>query len=796
VKKGVDRLELRTERDNDNGSVCLWLSGIIDEQFDSARVLDSAAPAMVFDVSGVTRITAFGVRQWTEMMKRRPADVLHLYLLGCPPVFVDQLNMVLNFGGRAEVISAAAVYVCEACNHEQSVTLDLLGRRAELLGGVLPTVTCEQCGQPMRVADDPQQYVRLVNKFGAKSLDKSVIPLLSRNRLYEVRDERHPPETTKLVHGDITVFQITGVLDHRFRPRRLASGVEGDVVFDLGQVEGMDRDGATLWRELLEALSAATSITLVDVPEVLLPLIEDGTLPLRQAKVSSARLRAVCTADPQHVESMSWPLGMSSDTVVRCGLCGRLAALDRGSLERVNRLARRFSNEPLSPSVQQAIAARGELLSRARAEEGTAAATASAGDTLARYRVLKPLSEGGMAEIFLAVHQGMAGFQKLTVLKKIRRKMLERRQVAVTLFLNEARIAASLNHPNIVQTFEVGEHGGDLFIAMEYVHGVDVRQLLKAYVAQKRDVAPEYPLYVAAQITAALHHAHTARDLTGRPLNIVHRDVSPSNVLIGFDGHVKLLDFGVATALGEQMIDGVVGKFPYMSPEQAQGETLDGRSDIFSLGIVLYEMYAKKSLFGRGEDHLTLRAVIQDPIPPLTNFGVPDYIDEVVQKALVRNINERYQDARAFGVAVENCLRRLSANVGAQQLSALLKQMFPERSSTPPVDVEAARPGAVSGPGEVTQQSPSESYRLTKLFDGPKTIADPSMEELSMEILRGTSSPPSLPSTSPGPAPLRLEDRIYGWRFGSLFGKRKTLWLAFGALAILIIGVALAWWVH
>src|SRR5262249_43057567 len=193
-------------------------------------------------------------------------------------------------------------------------------------------------------------------------------------------------------------------------------------------------------------------------------------------------------------------------------------------------------------------------------------------------RVIRPLSQGGMAEILLAVHQGIGGFEKLIALKKIRREMLERRHVAVELFLNEAKIAANLNHPNIVQTFEVGEHGGDLFIAMEYIHGVDLRALIReSSKPEKPRLSLQQILFVGKQVAAALQHAHTATDLTGRRLNIVHRDISLSNIVIGFDGQVKLVDFGVASAsVVDDSMGGLVGKCSYMSPEQIRSMPLDG----------------------------------------------------------------------------------------------------------------------------------------------------------------------------------------------------------------------------
>jgi serine/threonine-protein kinase len=362
----------------------------------------------------------------------------------------------------------------------------------------------------------------------------------------------------------------------------------------------------------------------------------------------------------------------------------------------------------------EVIEKREELLSRARAESGAPRAGGDAGSALSRYRVIRPLSQGGMAEILLAVHEGIGGFEKLIALKKIRRKLLEKKHIAVELFLNEAKIAANLNHPNIVQIFEVGEHGGDLFIAMEYVHGVDARDVLRRGPANGQKLSLDQILYIGTQVAAALNHAHNARDLNGRKLNIVHRDVSLSNIVIGFDGHVKLVDFGIAVASVVNAKEGLIGKFSYMSPEQIAKQPLDGRSDVFSLGIVLYELISGRPLFRRETDDLTTRAVQQDPIPSLASHGVPGFVEEVMLRALERDRTKRFADAREFELALSTCLQRMGSQINAHQLSLFMKQLFGDESATLPtvsgvnVSGEAER-GAT--PSE--NSGPSHSYRVS-----------------------------------------------------------------------------------
>ncbi len=697
------RLEISTR--TEPGLVCITLTGVIDEKFEAGRLLNEVAPVTILELSGVRRITSFGVRQWSEVMKSLPSTVRSLYLVKCPPVFIDQLSMVLNFGGRSQVVSAYASYGCDVCGRETLALLDFLSDASTISAGQLPEVQCPQCEKPIPLVDDPQLYVRLVNDFGAKSIDPLAASLLDRLGLHAMKKVGRSPEATKLVHDQITLFRLSGTLDGRFRQRRLASGVEGDVVLDLAEVEGLDPVGAERWRELLTELSSANSITLVDVPDVLLPAIANGTFAVGGAGLYSYQAPFLC-ADCGNLETRPLRADQPLATCTRsCPRCGReaLPSTDPALVEQVFARARPAT---AAPAVEEVIRNRHEILQRARAESGSMTPSTQS-DSMARYRVIKPLTEGGMAEIFLAVHQGIAGFEKLVVLKKILRRMLEQRQVAVTLFLNEAKIVANLNHPNIVQTFEVGEHQGDLFIAMEYVHGVDLRRMLRESILKNSPLPLEQVLYIGERVAAALHHAHTAKDLSGRVLNIVHRDVSPSNVIVGFDGQVKLLDFGVASAAVGESFDGLIGKFSYMSPEQVERQPLDGRSDVFALGVVLHECLARKPLFRRAKEPDTIKAVLTAPVPPLA--GVPDYVDAVIQRALARQRDDRYTDARAFQVAIEECIRRLGNMPTTEQIAQNVAKLFPDQSAAPAFDPSLYRSTSSDLPSQSPQSMRSHS---------------------------------------------------------------------------------------
>jgi serine/threonine protein kinase len=228
-----------------------------------------------------------------------------------------------------------------------------------------------------------------------------------------------------------------------------------------------------------------------------------------------------------------------------------------------------------------------------------------------KYFLLKKLAAGGMGEVFLAKQQGPAGFEKILIVKKVLAHLTENKEF-VELFLGEARLAARMNHRNIVQVFELGEENGNYFIAMEYVQGKSLRDVVDAALKRKEKIPGELCRSIAEQICDGASYAHNLTDVSGRGLNIIHRDLNPQNVLVSYTGDVKVIDFGIAksemsTVKTEAGM--IKGKFVYMSPEQSLAKKLDKRSDIFAVGISLYEMLTGINPFAKNNIVLTLEAV-------------------------------------------------------------------------------------------------------------------------------------------------------------------------------------------
>ena len=431
-----------------------------------------------------------------------------------------------------------------------------------------------------------------------------------------------------------------------------------------------------------------------------------------------------------------------------------------------------------------------------------------------KYQLVKKLAIGGMAELFLAKQPGPGGFEKTVVIKRIL-PHLARQDEFLQMFLNEARIAAHLTHPNIVQIHDIGQAEETFFIAMEYIRGQNVRRLQRKLFLQHLPPPYGHVAKIISEAATGLNFAHNATDEEGNPLQIIHRDVSPTNILVSYEGSVKIVDFGIAKAAIQthQTRAGVVkGKYAYMSPEQVNAQILDRRADIFSLGTVLYELSTGQALFVRDNEASSIRAVLEEPIPlPSQIFeDYPPELEAVVMKALERDRNRRYQTAEEMHRDLESYLGSSGHYYNSLHLSYFMKTLFreemergtgsgiaaglhsatpsgpstpmsyagvPKPSSPPPDSTGGSRSGSVSGPlaAEVTPTSGSlEPLRFDSSGEPWKNT--PSGGDLGRQLSgdehrSGSPSPP--PPTS---------------------GRRDRLHLVLaalgGGLLLLLIGVA------
>ena len=419
-----------------------------------------------------------------------------------------------------------------------------------------------------------------------------------------------------------------------------------------------------------------------------------------------------------------------------------------------------------------------------------------------RYELLRKIATGGMAEIYLARQAGIEGFEKLLVLKRILPHLAENEEF-VEMFLHEARVAVRLNHPNVVQIFDLGEADGAFFIAMEYIHGEDARRIWR----QSELVGNPIPVPLVCRIVmdaaAGLDYAHKRTDASGAPLRIIHRDVSPQNLLVSFEGAVKVVDFGIAKAADQatQTRSGVLkGKYSYMSPEQASGKEIDNRTDQFALGIVFYELLTLRRLFKRSNDIQTLTAVSECKVAPPSglNSRIPEGLDAIVMKALARNPNDRYRDLSEMQMAIEEWLLVNQQPSSPSHLAAFLKAIYADR---------LAKEQEVGTPVFQDPSEPSSSVsarQSPRRRTGLSAVGQPSLGERTRAARRGsrlggslvgkpaTYSAPPLAGNEDDDEPTPVEpEPITGSSVSRLVsrmsGRKKA---ALGALGVAVLAAA------
>ncbi|HRC58672.1 MAG TPA: serine/threonine-protein kinase, partial [Kofleriaceae bacterium] len=293
-----------------------------------------------------------------------------------------------------------------------------------------------------------------------------------------------------------------------------------------------------------------------------------------------------------------------------------------------------------------------------------------------RYVVQEYLSEGGMGAIYVGKKLGAGGFEKEVVLKQLLPEYTKQEEF-IELFLREAKLSATLDHANIIHTIDLVNAGNEYFIVMEYLPGGDLRTLLRKAKRRGHRFSPGASIYIAREVLSALSYAHAKRDTDGTPLRLIHRDVSPSNVLVSQNGEVKLTDFGIAKAATHtSQFYKVKGKIGYMSPEQARSQEMDHRSDLYSLAVCFYEALTGERLFVHAGLTTSADEIYSQPVPAVSRKvpGLPADVDKIVWKSLAIDPAERYQTAGEFQEALMRCAHRHGLLISAPELAAQLRE--------------------------------------------------------------------------------------------------------------------------
>jgi serine/threonine-protein kinase len=361
-------------------------------------------------------------------------------------------------------------------------------------------------------------------------------------------------------------------------------------------------------------------------------------------------------------------------------------------------------------------------------------------ETFGSYRLVWLLCQGGMAELYLALRSGIEGFEKVVALKRILPSITQE-PAFIGMFLDEARLAAKLDHPNIVRIYDLGEIDEQYFMAMEYLPGEDLRDIYR----RARELRAHVPIDVACSVlhdaALALDFAHNLTDANGVAMSLVHRDVSPSNIIVTYHGATKLVDFGIAKARNSSVqtqAGSFKGKLPYSSPEALRGDGVDHRADIFGMGIVLWELLTNKRLFRRDNYAAIVHAVKHDPIPPPSTIRseIGADLDQVVMRALERDRDRRFQTALEMQTALEGVLDHLSGHRTSRQIGQWLTGVFGETRANTKTSMAAGK--NIASPVEGIMQP------LRPLFQ-PRAWTKPP-ESTTPPPSRIEPTPPSIPS--------------------------------------------------
>ena len=661
------------------GGFLVRIAGVLSESLNPKSLAEGLHGTVVFDLDGLNRCTSFGVREWMRALAQIRAD--YVAFINCRPSILAQFNMVAGFAGPGEIVSLYAPYLCPSCDHVTDRHFDLRRAYGDIAGEDLPHVPCERCGTDAEFDDLPDEYFAYV-----RSRPPPDVPPVAQ----AIIDGTEPAAAARLrvqkeVHGQVTVIRMSGPLDDRLRPKRGFEGLEGHVVLDMAGVQSADRAGIKRFLDwlgsletprffhihlrapVLEQLSIGLAATEFPARHYVLSLLATTRCPSCRKDVD---------VEVQHDQLQA--LREASVPKASCPSCHRRLDLPVGASARSS-LRQLVAVPP--EQVKAYLAGRLERSGqRARTVPPGGGAGLPATDPSSRYEVVRRLASGGMAEIFLARRRGPQGFEKEVVLKRLLPNLTVDKEF-LEMFVQEARLAARISHANVAQIFDLGQDAHGFFIAMEYVSGWDLRRVLLHNCRKGHPIPVDIACRIAADTCAGLHAAHTTSGPDGQNLRIVHRDVSPHNILLSDDGAVKLSDFGIAK-VGHSMVHTrpgtMKGKAAYMAPEQVRGvETEIGPgSDIFSVGIVLFETLACRPLFFRESESATLYAVLNAPIPPIAGVrrDVPPELSAILDRALARDTAVRYGSAHDMRMALEDMMTARGMSVTSARLAAWLSE--------------------------------------------------------------------------------------------------------------------------
>ncbi len=633
--------------------------GAIDDTFDHAFIedlVDREVP-VVFDLDKVDRISSFGVREWMRALAAVPSKTY--YFVRCRSMLVAQFNSVQGFGGRGRIVSLYSPYLCPDCDHFFELLLDVRRDDGAIGDKQAQAVKCPECGAAAEFDDFEDSYFDCVSGRPPLQLEQAVIDLIDGPRA----DLQRPLRAHKEIVEDLTVLWLVGRLDGKSRLRRYAAMLEGRLLLMLPRAAVGEEAGLKRLQEVLGAGEA--EVFLARVPIEIASALSYGEGGFGKAQVVSVVHRVECVSCGELAEAdiTRWTKE-PTERPPRCSSCE--APLP---VAWTPELAQKLASMPLCEApldVAAYLMGHREPVSFQSDKSDPQTTPTGPGPTfgvrtqVGKYEILSKLGEGGMAEVFLGRQRGPEGFEKKVVIKHILPHLAARPEF-VLMFQQEARIAARLSHSHVVQIYDLAQEGDDHYIVMEYVRGADLNRVLRTLKRVQELVPPAIACRIIADVCGGLHAAHSFLNDSGVPVPILHRDVSPHNIIVALDGMAKLADFGVAKAtdsLPTTQTGALKGKIIYTAPEQITGAEPDARIDIFALGLVLYQCLTGVHPYQRESEVLTLHALLDQeaPDPRTLQPNLPAELARIVMRAIAKKPAERYARADLMQADLETFL--------------------------------------------------------------------------------------------------------------------------------------------
>lgn len=662
------------------------LIGVIDETFDWKPVTEAVDGIAVLDLDGVTRITSYGIREWINAMIALRRD---FFFIRCRPAIVSQFNMVRSFGGEGHLVSLYAPYCCPECGKEFEVLLDRRYHRP-ITAFALHEVRCPACSGRAEFDDMPETFFSYVNSAPPLIIPPAAAVLIDGDAAPRAPSHAFPLTITKEVVGQVTALWLSGTLDKKAHFKRAVDGLEGNVVVMMADLISVTDEGLASFKAFAE--TPAVHLHLARVPLPIARAFHQSPAALGRATVASVQIHFRCSSCGHEFDvNADPPLLRRAGDVSYCPSChSPLAEVPPEDMRAIMALpladapaevwdyfirargpgdeSTRVTMAPVSRSPTSDIAPASRRSNPPSplpwSPPSDAAPLSWRSDPadlpgrLNRYEVLRRIATGGMATVYLGRVVGAGGFERLVAIK-IMLPHLAEDPAFVAMFLDEARLAARIRHANVVAMLDINETPSGLMMVMDYIEGVTVREIMGRLRAGEPTIPPAVTLRIVLDALAGLHAAHELAEPDGTPLQIVHRDVSPHNLLVGVDGITRVSDFGIAhakTRLVSATKSGEVkGKIGYMAPEQVRSLPVDRRSDIYAMGVVLWELLTGERMF-KGDSEVTiLYAVLQGvgQSPTELNSAVPLEISGVCMRALSENPEERPPTAAVFAEQIE-----------------------------------------------------------------------------------------------------------------------------------------------